>query len=71
MTITTRHYMSDGSPQSTSTERLDREILMNEVESVLLPKHFKHSKFRPGQKEVISKVLTGHNFFAITNWLRA
>lgn len=71
MKITTRHYMSDGSPQSTSLDRLDSDILMKEVESVLLPKLFGHPNFRPGQKEVISKVLTGHHSFAITNWLRA
>ena len=61
VTFTTRHYMNSASPQSTALERSDSDILMKEVESVLLPKLFGHPKFRPGQREVITKVLTGYN----------
>jgi superfamily II DNA helicase RecQ len=53
--------MSSGSPQSTAFDRSDSDILMKEVESVLLPKLFGHPKFRPGQREVITKVLTGYD----------
>lgn len=53
--------MNSASPQSTALERSDSDILMKEVESVLLPKLFGHPKFRPGQREVITKVLTGYN----------
>ena len=45
--------------QLTSFDKSDSDIVMKEVETILLPKLFCHPKFRPGQREVISKVLAG------------
>lgn len=71
VTCTTRHYMNSGNPQSTAPDRSDIDILMNKVETVLLPDLFGHSEFRPGQREVISKVLTGYNGLRTTPQLEA
>jgi superfamily II DNA helicase RecQ len=38
----------------------EKAALMEEVENVLLPKLFGHPKFRPGQREIISKILAGN-----------
>lgn len=47
------------STPTSSLDSSDNDVLMKEVETILLPKLFGHSKFRPGQREVVSKVLAG------------
>ena len=48
------------SEQLTSFDKSDIDIVMKQVEDILLPKLFGHPQFRPGQREVISKVLAGN-----------
>ena len=40
-------------------------VLMNEVESTMLPHFFGHDSFRPGQREVISRVLSNQSCLAV------
>lgn len=66
-------YESEVSSQSTSFDKSDTDVVMKEVETILLPKLFGHSQFRPGQREVISKLLAGGqcatmpNLFAVVH----
>ena len=57
---------NDDNQQMTS-EKSDSDIVMKQVETILLPKLFGHPQFRPGQREVISKVLAGQCTFLKKN----
>lgn len=46
----------------------EKAALMEEVENVLLPKLFGHPKFRPGQREIISKILAGNEQTEVLCW---
>lgn len=63
----TAHFTASGnSEQLTSFDKADSDIVMKQVETILLPKLFGHPQFRPGQREVISKVLAGDNHIMAT-----
>ena len=57
---TARFCAGGNSEQLTSFDKSDIDIVMKQVEDILLPKLFGHPQFRPGQREVISKVLAGN-----------
>jgi ATP-dependent DNA helicase RecQ len=46
-------------------ERSDVETIMNQVEAKMLPQLFGHVQFRPGQREVITRVLANQSCLAV------